>query len=140
MYFMCFTTSMKKCLLPFAALALLLACNPERVDTVKNPVPDGAVDLGLSVYWGTCNIGANAPEEYGDYYAWGEISTKHDCSWETYKWGNYEESHEFSRYNGKDYSVLLPEDDIATSLGGICCNFTLCRETKSFFYTNISRI
>ncbi len=30
------------------------------------------VDLGLSVKWATCNVGANAPEEYGNYYAWGE--------------------------------------------------------------------
>lgn len=29
------------------------------------------VDLGLSVKWATCNIGASSPEEYGDYYAWG---------------------------------------------------------------------
>ena len=34
------------------------------------------VDLGLSVKWATCNVGANSPEEYGDYYAWGETSTK----------------------------------------------------------------
>lgn len=34
------------------------------------------VDLGLSVKWATCNIGANTPEEYGYYYAWGETSTK----------------------------------------------------------------
>ena len=34
------------------------------------------VDLGLSVKWATCNVGANAPEEYGDYYAWGETETK----------------------------------------------------------------
>ena len=31
-----------------------------------------AVDLGLSVKWATCNIGANNPEEYGNYYGWGE--------------------------------------------------------------------
>lgn len=35
------------------------------------------VDLGLSVKWATCNIGASQPEEYGDYYAWGETETKH---------------------------------------------------------------
>ena len=34
------------------------------------------VDLGLSVKWATCNIGASSPEEYGDYFAWGETSTK----------------------------------------------------------------
>ena len=34
------------------------------------------VDLGLSVKWATCNVGANSPEEYGDYFAWGEVSPK----------------------------------------------------------------
>ena len=34
------------------------------------------VDLGLSVKWATCNVGASSPEDYGDYYAWGETSTK----------------------------------------------------------------
>ena len=34
------------------------------------------VDLGLSVKWATCNVGATTPEEYGDYFAWGETSTK----------------------------------------------------------------
>ena len=36
----------------------------------------GWVDLGLSVKWATCNLGASRPEEAGDYYAWGEINTK----------------------------------------------------------------
>lgn len=34
------------------------------------------VDLGLSVKWATCNVGASKPEEYGNYYAWGETTTK----------------------------------------------------------------
>ena len=34
------------------------------------------VDLGLSVKWATCNVGANSPEDYGNYYAWGETTTK----------------------------------------------------------------
>ena len=34
------------------------------------------VDLGLSVKWATCNVGASKPEDYGNYYAWGETSTK----------------------------------------------------------------
>lgn len=46
------------------------------------------VDLGLSVKWATCNVGANKPEGYGDYFAWGETNSKSDFSWETYKWGN----------------------------------------------------
>lgn len=42
------------------------------------------VDLGLSVKWATCNIGAASPKESGDYFAWGEIVSK---SW--YDWSNY---------------------------------------------------
>ena len=34
------------------------------------------VDLGLSVKWATCNVGASSPSDYGDYYAWGETNTK----------------------------------------------------------------
>ncbi len=46
------------------------------------------VDLGLSVKWATMNVGANKPEEYGDYFAWGETQPKDDYDWGTYKWCN----------------------------------------------------
>lgn len=45
-----------------------------------------SVDLGLSVKWATCNVGASTPVVYGDYYAWGEIETKAYYNWATYKW------------------------------------------------------
>ena len=49
----------------------------------------GYVDLGLSVKWATCNVGANSPSDCGDYYAWGETSTKSDYSTSTSKtYGN----------------------------------------------------
>ena len=44
------------------------------------------VDLGLSVKWATCNVGASRPEEYGDYFAWGETEPKEVYDWSTYKW------------------------------------------------------
>jgi len=44
------------------------------------------VDLGLSVKWASCNLGATAPEEYGNYYAWAETDTKSEYTWENYKW------------------------------------------------------
>lgn len=80
------------------------------------------VDLGLSVKWATCNVGATKPEEYGDYYAWGETETKTDYSSSNYKW--YEDSCEFSltKYNTNSYYdygtvdgkyILDLEDDIA---------------------------
>lgn len=42
------------------------------------------VDLGLSVCWATCNVGANSPEEYGGYYAWGELEEKEEYTEDTY--------------------------------------------------------
>ena len=53
-------------------------------------VPHEWVDLGLpsGTLWATCNVGANAPEEYGDYFAWGETEPKEVYSWTNYKWCN----------------------------------------------------
>ena len=45
-----------------------------------------AVDLGLSSRWCTCNLGAESPEQYGDYFAWGEIETKSVFESKNYKW------------------------------------------------------
>ena len=44
------------------------------------------VDLGLSVKWATCNVGAEKPEDFGDYFAWGETEPKERYTWETYKY------------------------------------------------------
>lgn len=84
-----------------------------------------AVDLGLSVKWGSCNIGASSPMEYGDYYAWGETETKADYSWSTYKWCKGS-SFALTKYNAlsshgvvDNKTVLDPEDDVAhLTLGG----------------------
>ena len=43
------------------------------------------VDLGLSVKWATCNVGASSPSDYGNYYAWGETSTKSEYTEENSK-------------------------------------------------------
>lgn len=43
------------------------------------------VDLGLSVMWATCNVGANSPEEGGDSFAWGEVTPKETYTYENYK-------------------------------------------------------
>lgn len=46
------------------------------------------VDLGLSVMWATCNVGAEYPEDYGYHFAWGEIEPKKEYTWENYKYGS----------------------------------------------------
>lgn len=48
------------------------------------------VDLGLpsGTLWATCNVGADAPERCGDYFAWGETQTKDTYNWDNYKYAN----------------------------------------------------
>lgn len=94
------------------------------------------VDLGLptGTLWATTNVGADAPEEYGFYYAWGETEPKDDYTWVTYKWmtEGYSDWTGINKYTFDDeqtgavwYDVsgnfigdglteLLPEDDAAT--------------------------
>ena len=80
-------------------------------DTVVN-FPE-YVDLGLSVKWATYNLGATKPEEYGNYFAWGETSPKEIYSWETYKWCDGT-SNNITKYNSIDnLTILQVEDDAA---------------------------
>ena len=64
-------------LVALCSTPILLSCQDQ--DVVPTGTINGYeyVDLGLSVRWATCNVGADSPEEYGDYYAWGETETKH---------------------------------------------------------------
>ena len=63
---------------------------PERPETPATGMENGYewVDLGLSVKWATCNVGASKPEEYGDYFAWGETQPKSNYDGGTYKYCN----------------------------------------------------
>lgn len=73
------------------------------------------VDLGLSVKWATCNVGADKPEDYGDYYAWGELEPKESYTWENYRFrtkGNDEADVKFSKYTSMYYtSVYIYTDN-----------------------------
>ncbi len=88
------------------------------------------VDLGLpsGTLWATCNVGASKPEEYGDYFAWGETTPKSKYDdWSTYKWCNgdidtmtkYCTRSDYG-YNGftDNLTELQPEDDAATANWG----------------------
>ena len=84
------------------------------------------VDLGLpsGTLWATCNVGASSPEEYGDYFAWGEIKPKNDYSDRTYKYGNgsyytmtkYCTNRDCGTVDNKE--ELEPSDDAATANWG----------------------
>lgn len=87
-----------------------------------SPSPYEYVDLGLSVKWATFNVGAENPEDYGDFYAWGETETKSTHDWTTYKYCKgtaytlTKYCNDSSRgYNGftDTKNILDPEDDVA---------------------------
>lgn len=91
---------------------------------------DDYVDLGLpsGLLWATRNVGASRPEDYGDYFAWGETQMKNTYDWSTYQYcmGS---SHTLTKYCDKDsygyngftdnLTVLLPEDDAVTANWGL---------------------
>lgn len=81
------------------------------------------VDLGLSVKWASCNVGATAPEKYGNYYAWGEVLPKRDYIWGTYKYYNGNSLTKYctdSKYGTVDNKTTLEamDDAAAYNWGG----------------------
>lgn len=87
------------------------------------------VDLGLSVEWASFNVGANKPEEIGNFYAWGETTTKtvYDAEhYKYYEWSDYYMSYSRAiKYNTNPYrgpvdnkTVLEAEDDAARATWG----------------------
>lgn len=98
---------------------MLKKAAPLEVDKI---LPE-AIDLGLSVKWAPYNLGASKPEEYGDYYAWGETSLKEYNDWDTYQWCNGTHN-KLLKYNvdasvgndgfTDDKTVLDTEDDAAS--------------------------
>lgn len=82
----------------------------------ENAIPDDVVNLGLSVYWAKCNLGASSPEQDGDYYRWGEYVP---MGLGSYKWTNpdgtmikYCMTPDFGKVDG--LSSLEVTDDAAT--------------------------
>ena len=87
------------------------------------------IDLGLSVKWATCNVGADTPESYGDLYAWGMTVTSYEAgySWDSYIYCNGSDSsmtkyckNRHYGYEGftDDKTTLEPKDDVAHILWG----------------------
>ena len=132
-------------LLPIAAVLCVgaVSCDKDDNDDVNNPniyLGHEFVDLGLKVKWATCNVGAEKPEDYGDYFAWGDTTTKYlpgyaqsespqwkNGMWDGYTWGTYRFCNEtynslFKYCNdsrsgfegGTDtLTILTPADDVA---------------------------
>ncbi len=113
------------------------ACDKDEVP-VEPELNDGtsivngymAVDLGLSVKWASCNVGAFREDGRGSYFAWGETSEKSNYDWSNegdYKWGIYDSSaspkYGMTKYTadvegGDGLKTLQPGDDPATANWG----------------------
>ena len=117
---------MKKrlCFVCLAVLALAaVSCGKAEPEN-----PFYAVDLGLSVKWASCNLGAVNEYEEGDAFAWGDTKPKDSETvqeWASYKYfkskrtEGSETVYSFSKYDDDGKTVLDPEDDAAhVILGG----------------------
>ena len=111
---------MKKTLLILGAIILgFVGCKKDPVYEEGTVIGQFPVDLGLSVKWASCNVGALFPEDYGNYYAWGETEPKEEYTQEnslTYGLG-------ISELQAQGYidseGNLTPSHDAATAnLGG----------------------
>ena len=111
-------TSMRKPIFAIVTLAVLFFMAQPGMAQPK------AVDLGLSVKWASCNVGATSPEDYGGYYAWGEtVVRKLEYSWLTYKVCTSSDGYynaKFSKYNTSsshghvdNKTILELSDDVA---------------------------
>ena len=98
---------------------------------VKVPFNKFVVDMGLSVKWAACNLGADYITDYGDHFAWG-VTTPYYSSlspltwkdgktagydWDSYPWTT-DGGSTFTKYNGSDYNTLQSTDDAATAAYG----------------------
>lgn len=101
------------------------------VEDTEDTIEVDAVDLGLSVKWATCNLGASKPEDYGGYYQWAGTEDVSDksiwlywdyCPYHTgyYEYSGWSKYNTISSYGTVDYNITLAaSDDVATvKLGG----------------------
>ena len=117
-------------LVAMAAGVTFASCQKEENDNGGNADNVEWVDLGLpsGLLWANCNLGATSPEEYGDYYAWGETRPKEVYSWSAYKYCTVDAEGDLltlTKYNfSADYGTpdslftLEAMDDAATAALG----------------------
>lgn len=132
-------TMKKTFLMLFTALFAVYSCggDDETETTAPEPQPNTgasvklcpddnhphAIDMGECGVWSCCNVGASKPEEYGSYFAWGDIAPKSSFEWSTYTWGtNYDQLTKYCSQGswGHEHFTdgkqeLDAEDDAATA-------------------------
>ena len=106
------TTPKQQMHIPYGTTAAYRAKDWERVHDLVEDVDERAIDLGLSIRWASCNIGATEPEESGEYYMWADTLG----GWSSYVKANhpYYKNNQYTRYNATDHRTrLIPFDDAA---------------------------
>lgn len=112
------------------------------VTVAETQLPEGCVDLGFDVYWADKNLGADSPEHFGDYYAWGETKPYYSAltmneknstptcgsvTWMTgktsgYAWSSYFDTSDggstFKKYKNAGQTLELADDAAYVNLGG----------------------
>lgn len=102
----------RKMHIPYGTTALYQAKDWARIYQLVEDVDERAIDLGLSIRWASCNVGATAPEESGEYYMWADTLG----GWDSYVRANYPyyKNNQYTRYNATDHRTrLIPFDDVA---------------------------
>lgn len=113
-------------LLGMAALMVMGCTKPKPEPEPGSELGDWVdLDLPSGLLWATRNVGATSPEDYGDYFAWGETQTKESYyTWSTYRYcnGDYDQltkycNNSYHGYNGftDGLTTLQPGDDAATA-------------------------
>ena len=124
----------------FITLTMMLVAFMANAQSCPDSNHPHAIDLGLpsGTKWACCNVGANTPEGYGGYYAWGETEEKEIYDWTTYIHcdGSEETCHDIgSDIAGTEYDVahiqwggswVMPSQDQINELTGKCtCTWTI---------------
>jgi hypothetical protein len=107
----------------FCAVSFTACKNMKSYDVSGTSKGHEYVDLGLSVKWATCNVGAGSVSEVGGYFAWGETEQKSNYDISNYKYQF--DSTTFTKYccnanwgTVDNLKILQPSDDVASSWGG----------------------
>ena len=112
---------MKKLLTIFAFALMAITANAQSCPDENHP---HVIDLGLTsgTKWACCNVGAEKPEDYGGYYAWGETEEKTTYNWDSYKyWSdtNGDGLHDTEEFTYLGSNIAGTQYDVAhVKLGG----------------------
>ena len=94
------------------------------------------IDLGLpsGTKWACCNVGASTPEQYGNYYAWGETQPKSvRYYWGTYQWGYYNDDEDYSHLVNIGSDIAGTSYDAATANWGAPWRMPSLTQIKELF-------